>query len=103
MPCYEVNLVSVEFKVKYENILFEALNKLNWQYTKTAYGVYISAIGAEIYLNEGRVKIPEGSYAQNKLNELKRTYSEVILDLVAKKRRWVKKQINQGQYQLTKY
>jgi hypothetical protein len=103
MACYTVNLVSVEFKVGYKNILLAALNKLNWDFKETIYGVYIPVIDAKLYLAEEKVKMPDSTNNRSELNKLKVAYSETIIDLVAKKRRWVKKEISQGRYQLTKY
>jgi hypothetical protein len=103
MACYTVNLVSVEFHAKHKKILLKALDDLGWNYRECSDGILIPAIDALINLEKGKVQMPDYQHVRESINQLKVKYSETVIDLVAKKRRWVKKQIATGQYQLTKY
>ena len=100
MPCYEVNLMTVEFKAKYKEILILALKKLGYQARENGRGEVITNVFTFDLQNQ-KVSFPKGF--TNPMNEIKRKYSEIVLEQVAKKRRWVLKRQSEKNYQLLKY
>jgi len=105
MPCYEVNTMSIEFKAKYKKVLVEALKRsgLNPREYESRSGGHSIYAGDLIFrLDEQKVTFQEDQ--QVKLNEIRRKYSEVVLEQVAKKRRrLLKKSKAEGNFQLVKY
>jgi hypothetical protein len=107
MPCYEVRTVSVEFKVGNIEILKRALEKMNVQIVRQdengitfnqAYNQFtISFLNSKINSNVDEKELTSIS------NSIKRAYSEVVIDEVAKKQRWIKKQMGAGRYQLQRF
>jgi len=100
MPCYEVNIMSVEFKAKYKEVLILALKKLGYQARENNQGQVITNVFT-FDLNRQKVEYPEGYTSA--MNEIKRKYSEIVLEQVAKKRRWVLKREAESNFQLIKY
>ena len=99
MPCYEINLMTVEFKAKYKEILILALKKLGYEPSELNKKVY--AANFTFDLQNQKVSFPKGF--TNPMNEIKRKYSEIVLEQVAKKRRWVLKRQSEGNFQMLKY
>ena len=99
MPCYIVNLVSVEFNPKYKELLFKALKR-----NKIDYFVYkekeiiikgkTSAGNSRMLFSilDGKVMIDKSMLKDEKvialLNEVKKSYSREVLALVTKKMKW---------------
>lgn len=86
MPCYQMNLVSVEFKGK----SIEVFKKMGAQIDGTK--IYMS--GVEIDLVTGQAKTT-GYDGQEKINIVKRKYSETVVDMIAKKQMWQSKKVGQ--------
>lgn len=102
MACYTVNLVSVEFKAKNEDILIQALNSLGWNFRKIGQAIYVGMLGGIIDLEKQSARIDETG--QSRLNELKREYSKQVLLTAAQKKKWVLKQMKeQNKFQLRRY
>lgn len=92
MPCYEIRIMSVEFKAQHLDLLKEAAEKLGWacQVDGSKVTIYPSNWGTiRIDLGAQKAEIP--SNLQGKLNELKRAYSSAAIDRVAKLNMWAKK------------
>ena len=89
MPCWEVNTVSVEFKVKHKEILMTALKNLGYRPVEVTQNI-ISFNGITVDLDSGLADLRAND--QRRLNEVKQEYSKVIVTLVAKKRKWALKQ-----------
>lgn len=91
MPCYEVNTITVEFKVAHRDLLDQAIQSLGWPCIRNGndYTICPSPAERNILLNlstgEARVYPPKG---QERLNELKRAYSREVLKLVTKHNGW---------------
>jgi hypothetical protein len=92
--------MSVEFKAKYKEILILALKKLGYQARENNYGEVITNVFT-FDLQRQKVSFPAGYTAA--MNEIKRKYSEIVLEQVAKKRRWILKNKAGGNFQLIKY
>ena len=90
MPCYEVNTVSVEFKIAHRNLLEAAVKVLGWSIrSNTTTSVLVedqSFNSLLIDLVGGKVSIRDGQ--QGVLNQLKRAYSLEAVKLAAKVGGW---------------
>ena len=89
MPCYQVRLVSVEFKAQSKELLLKALERLGWSYVDvpSKNEIYINRIGVRLMLDQGIADVPTNS--QKDLNRLKQKYSAVVVEKIAKKKRWI--------------
>ncbi len=104
MPCYEINLINVEFKIKNKEILLDVLKELNIEYRKyfdkEIYGIAKRGfISGQINLEAQTANIDN----QNSLNTIKKTYAEKIIQQVAAKKKWLFKKISENKIQLNKY
>lgn len=107
MPCYQIRLVSISFKVGNIDLLKKALEKMNVQVVRQdengisfnqAYNQFtISFLNSKINSNVGEKELTSIS------NSIKRAYSEVVIDEVAKKQRWIKRKMGPNQYQLQRF
>lgn len=86
MPCYEINLATVEFKVKNIGLLERAIYALKWNYAINGSRVTTS-MGITIDLNDQTVSYPSGQ--QDVVNRLKQEYSHEVIKQAAKKKRWI--------------
>jgi hypothetical protein len=107
MPCYQVITTSVEFKVGNIEILKKALENLGVQ----DISVYDNKVGFykddRYTIDFNSQKITGRNVDEKELtkfsNVIKRTYSEVVIDELAKKQKWAKKQLGENRYQLQRY
>jgi len=107
MPCYQVRTVSIEFKIGNMELLKKALEKINAQVVRQdengitfnkGYDQFtISFLNSKINSNIDVKELTSVS------NSIKRAYSEVVIDELAKKQRWIKKQMGAGRYQLQRF
>lgn len=100
MPCYEVRLVSVEFKAAHKDLLLEALKELGLSVRVSGSVLYIQG-GVEIDLDRQRITCPERM--QGIVNRIKQKYSEVVLKKVAAKKKWTVKSKGTNKFQLRKW
>lgn len=113
MPCYEVRTVSVEFKVGNIELLKKAIEKMDWKVTSsTEKRLYAQKNtgqwGDEVTINLENSTINSTNFRDIKAlsqfsNEIKRAYSEVVIDELAKKQKWIKKQMGTNQFQLQRF
>ena len=111
MPCCQIITTSVEFKVGNIEILKRALN--NEGYLISSAGedrVFFKTkdyYGASFEINLGTSKIISKNINEkdlaDKSNAIKRAYSAVVIDEIAKKNKWIKKQMGEGRYQLQRF
>lgn len=102
MPCYQVNLINVEFKIKNKQILLDVLKELNIEFLETTIGFNIYKRGfmeSEINFITQTAKTNNA----NSLNKIKKRYAEKIIQQVAIKKKWLFKKIGEGKIQLNKY
>ena len=107
MPCYEVRTVSVEFKVGNVDLLKKALEKAGCQIQtqdqvisfKDKFGNFamIDFEKSKIISRMGDKQLADLS------NSIKRAYSECVIDEVAKRNKWIKKQMGEGRFQLQRF
>ncbi len=102
MPCYTVNLMTVEFNMKNINILKKALEKLgyNYRYGEKTNQLDIPSMNASFDLKNQNVSIPR--YYSDDLNKIKRAYSETVVEEIAKKKKWIIKKMG-NKLQLRRY
>jgi propanediol dehydratase large subunit len=110
MPCYTVVTSSIEFKVGNIDLLKKAIEAIggilgNYQdkdginfRTKNGKSVYIAFNKSEI-IAQNMDKKEIASYA----NEIKRAYSETVLNELSKKNKWIKKNLGQNRFQLQRF
>lgn len=112
MPCYEVRTVSVEFKVENIDLLKKAIENAGWRIDQMYKDVSINITDKEtswrhvtISLQGGQMSSTsmEGKNLSSFCNQLKRSYSEVVIDEVAKKQHWIKKKLGENRYQLQRF
>lgn len=104
MPCYEVNLMSVEFNTKNKELLFKALEKLKITYYTNEKGEIVTYSYVNFDLNKGKAILQEGDkFALSQLNLIKRTVSSIALEIVSKNRKWNLKKKADNKFQLIKY
>ena len=102
MPCWEVNLMSVEFKVKHIDLLKKAAESLNFKFNYNEQRNEALINGMEIRLNTQEATNITSTGLRN-LNKLKVAYSEQALMKAAKKKKWIFKKKHKQQYAMIKY
>jgi len=95
MPCWEVNLISVEFKATNRKLLDKAIESLGLKVVVEYGGRLNLSNGIKIDLNRGIATVEESQ--QSGLNALKVAYSKESLKQVARQNGWqVQWQGNKG-------
>ena len=106
MPCYQVVTVSVEFKVESKERLEKALQQLGYDVRtyNNVLSVYKLGYNFEINLEKEKINFQKGNWkASEKINEIKREYSKVSLEEIAKKKKWILKNKGANKFQMIKY
>jgi organic radical activating enzyme len=110
MPCYEVRTVSVEFKVSNIDLLKKALEKAGFNIAKASQiTLQVRREGEinSIIIDLEQSKILSRSFDEKELstisNQIKRAYSEQVIDEVAKRQKWMKKKLGDNRYQLQRF
>jgi hypothetical protein len=98
MPCYQVNLISVEFKAKNVNVLELAAKELGWTFQHA--GKYVNIGAVTIDLESQQATTFSG---QSSINALKVEYSRQAVLLSAKKKKWFVKAKSKTQMELRRY
>lgn len=101
MPCYEVRTVQVEFNAKNREALQEALEAGDvyhyWNSNKTV----VCGEGWRINLEKQTAEVQLGREAL--LNQVRRAYSETIINEVARRKKWLVKKLADNKMQLKRY
>lgn len=106
MPCWEVRLVSVEFKAQSKELLLTALKNLNLQYTEKNGVININYGDIVIDLANSKVTYEDDRQSLVKaVNRIKVAYSTEVVKAIALKKNWVLKQNaeNAKQFQARRY
>jgi hypothetical protein len=94
--------MTVEFNVSRIDLLERSLQELRLQYIKSEVANLIRLEnGIEIDLDNKQVVATR--YEMGTVNEIKRTYAEVALAEVAKKKRWAMKKTSNRTFELRRY
>lgn len=104
MPCWEINTVTVEFRAKNSETLIKALKNLDYAVSRRNQAV-VAFRGTEILfdLKANKIKYSETATSNSEINAIKREYSRLIVEEVAKRKRWLVKQQANGNLQLRRY
>ena len=102
MPCYTINLVSVEFKAENKELLMKALKQAGKTYSydenldANKIGVFDPKVGAwmTLFLDGRPSIIPQASMPI--LNQLKRKYSEVVVLEAARAKRFAIRKLSEN-------
>ena len=104
MPCYIVQTISVKFSAKSIESLTIAIERLNWTqsplFSNQNDGIVAKTPYGNIQLDFLKEEASFSSNLQGSFNEMKRKYSEVVLEKIAKKKRWVLKKKNNVNFEL---
>lgn len=109
MPCYQVIRNSVVFRVENIDLLKSALSRSGYQ--------VFTGLGADrLTFRDNNYNQFEVSLRDSKIsstidakqlgdisNSIKRAYSTVVLEEIAKKQKWNLKKMNEQQYQLQRF
>ena len=103
MPCYAINLVSVDIRVADKELLFKALESAGFTYWRShTKGNVIDDMHFRIHLNTGKVEVPESSkQGIADVNKLKRHYSRLKVEKVVKAKMAKMKRINANTYKIS--
>lgn len=86
MPCYEVNLITVEFKAQNEGVLKAAAESLGYTFAKGSSAIYIQdKYGSTVVLIQDGEAQSENKSA---INSLKRAYSVETIKQASKSKGW---------------
>jgi hypothetical protein len=88
MPCYQVNLVSLELKAENEELILKVLGAMKLAPRK--YGDSISTTIGTFNIDSQKVDILESQL--NTFNRFKKNYAIESIKIAAKKNRWTLKQ-----------
>jgi len=102
MPCYQINLVSLELKLTSKDRLVQALKEIGYRVEVRNDVVFAGDIKFD--LARGNVTM-EGSNrgAVSRLNRVNRKYSEIALREIAKKKRWAFKMQEENKIRMVRY
>lgn len=111
MPCYQVITSRVEFKIGNFDLLKKALPKAGWKIreVKGTGVLYASHEGLRksIRIEFDGSRITSQEFSKEELikvaNSIKRSYSRVVIDELAKKKNWFVKQAGENRLLLQKY
>ena len=100
MPCYEVRLVSVEFKAAHRDLLLQALKELGLSYREDENTIYV---GGGIQIDLARQQVRCASERRDLVNQIKQQYSAVVLKRVAEKKKWSVSASGKNKFKLKKW
>lgn len=105
MPCYQVVEVSVEFKVESVERLKKTLERLGHSFSVLGSQIKTFIGQKEFTFDLDREKLTFDNSFESKevINQIKRKYSELALEEVAKKRRWILKNKGENKFAFIKY
>jgi hypothetical protein len=112
MPCDTIIINTVEFKVENIDVLEKAAAKIGLELRGDKKGKFFvlynkttNTYPAEIDFETGKISSSrmEEKQLYSFSNSLKRSYSEAVIDEIAKRQKWLKKQVGENKFQLRKY
>jgi len=115
MPCYQVNILSVEFKARNRELLKRAINAIDYDAVEVgeniirvvgrarSHGRNVTGTRIEINLETGLARMTDAKTNQDLLNELKRSYSRTTIEELARKKKWIARAKSSNEITLTRY
>jgi hypothetical protein len=105
MPCYQVNTVTLEFKAKNSELIIKTLEEMNLRpehhYVARTQSQWIDTRIGRFNLDTGTVETRD--YNADIVNKFRRKYSENVIKVAAKAKKWVVKKRSQNQYVAKKW
>ena len=89
MPCYQVQLMSVEFQAEHIDLVEEAAKAIRMRVRRSGNVVYMDNLAFDLDTQKisGRVYGGE-KVVQEQINKLKRAYSRQVINKTAKANNW---------------
>ena len=113
MPCYQVRTVSVAFKIGNIDLLKKAIEKMEGTYLGNNEEFLNFRTNDGRYVNINFKKETISSFGSNLnftekglatfSNSIKRAYSEVVINEVAKRQKWMQRKMGEGRFQLQRF
>jgi len=108
MPCHEVRTVSVEFKVGNIDLLKKVLEKIGfkrieWTEENVRFENNKSIFNINFFDNKISSRYVDAKELANLSNQIKRAYSEQVIDEIAKRQKWMKKKMSENKFQLQRF
>lgn len=89
MPCWEVNVYTLEFKAENIDLLKEALESLGYNYEIwESRGEMLCSLRGGIELNLTRGQATVSDYNRSKLTRIRQEYSWKAIEKATKKKKW---------------
>jgi hypothetical protein len=86
MPCYTVQLMTVEFRAESRELLLKALQRLNLRYVESETGIRIP--DGNIFIDLKNKKVTMDQRASGIVNGIKRSYSELAIEKMCAVKKW---------------
>jgi len=93
MPCYQVNLISMDLKVSNPDLMLKALKSIGYQNVEHNKRENI------IYFEKGNINLEKGVLTARTTfmgNVIKKAYSTQVIEDIAKKKKWLLKKQENG-------
>jgi hypothetical protein len=111
MPCHHVITSAVEFKVGNVDLLKQAIEKAGMKILdreSTSNGLTIvDSKGQRAFIDLTNSQIRSRNMTEKVLssftNQIKRSYSEQVIDEIAKRNKWMKKKMGDNRFQLQRF
>jgi len=109
MPCYEIRTISVEFNIKNIALLKKAIENAGYIITTTTENQFnfhnLNYNRFSIDLIQSKISSSDCNEKMVSLvsNSIKRTYSESVINEMAKKNKWIKQNMGKNQFQLQRF
>lgn len=101
MPCYTINLVSIELKQENINLVMETLQQMGLNPILNASKNFISTTIGNFDFTSKQIRV--NRRYTGKVNQFKVNYSKNALKLAAKKNKWILKERSNNKYVAVKY
>jgi hypothetical protein len=85
VPCYELNLISVDLKAADHDTLKDALDALGLKYVVRGGEMTIQTPSGRITVKDGKAEFDEDSGCQDWVNKIKQAYSVKTVERIAKR------------------
>ena len=102
MPCYQVNIVSLQLKLTSKERLVQALKELGYQVEVRNRVVFAGDMTFNLDVGEVDMRGTSRN-AVDRLNRVNRKYSEIALREIAKKKRWSFKMQEENKIRMVRY
>jgi hypothetical protein len=84
LPCYQINLISVDIAAANKDLLEEAIKALGLAYTRNGESFTITTPSGRITIEDGKATFSNAA-CQQWVNKMKQAYSFKTIEYVAKK------------------